>query len=227
MSNPTDPDLSGSHNYAPTTAEWVTSPLMRETEVEPNPLEPTTPPPVQPGLRLAALLIVWSGLLSLGSLFVEFSAGSTSSPAALSGLAAAVFGFLTLFCPMVFAAGGIVRGILLSRSTTHRNLSQVTQFAIGGVVFLLVTFTPLVIQLVSGHGLTTSVLPTPAYWVALAGFLIMLAVAQLVTVIARAPITEQDADDDTRYQQLEDRSRSGIAAIGTKVPPMPPPIAPR
>jgi len=227
MSHPTDPDLPGSHNYAPTTAEWVTSPLMREAEVEPNPLEPTTRPPVKPGLRLAALLIIGSGLLSLGSLFVEFSARNTSSPAAWSGPAAALFWFLTLFCPMVFAVCGIVRGIILSRSTTHRNLSQVTQFAIGGVVFLLVTFAPLVIQLVSGHSLTPGGLPTPAYWVALAGFLIMLAVAQLVTIIARAPITEQDVDDDTRYQRMEDRSRSGIAGIGTKVPPMPPPIAPR
>jgi hypothetical protein len=226
MSHPTDSDLSGSHNYAPTTADWVTSPLMRESEVEPNPLEPTARPPVQSGLRLAELLIIGSGLLALGSLFVEFSGTNAPSPA-WRGLAAAVLAFLTLFCPMVFAVCGIVRGIILSRSTTHRNLSQVTQFAIGGVVFMLVNFAPLVMQVVSGHGLTPGALPTPAYWVALAGFLIMLAVAQLVTIIARAPITEQDAYDDARYQQLEDRSRSGIAGIGTKVPPMPPPIARR
>jgi hypothetical protein len=126
---------------------------------------------------------------------------------------------------MVFAVGGIVRGIILSRSATHRNISQVTQFAIGGVVFQLVIFVPLVIQLVSSHGITPGTLPMPAYWVALAGFLIMLVVAQLVSMIARPPITEQDAYDDAREQKLEEVSRSGGNNIRIRVPPPPPPIS--
>jgi hypothetical protein len=200
---------------------------MREEEVGPNPLEPTARPPVKPGLRLAALLIIGSGLLSLGSLIVEFYAANAASVWAWGGLSAIILLFLTRFCPMVFAIGGIVRGIMLSRSTTHRNLSQVTQFAIGGVVFQLVNFVPLVIQLVSGHGLTPGALPIPAYWVALAGFVIMLAVAQLITMIVRPPFTEQDAYDDARYQKLEEMSRGGNDDIRVKVPPPPPPIAPR
>jgi len=213
------------HHYPPTTAEWVTSPLMREDEVGPNPLEPTARPPVTPGLRLAALLIIGSGLLSLCGLIVEFFVANAASVWAWGGLSAIMLGFLTRFGPLVFAVGGIVRGIMLSRSTTiHRNLSQVTQFAIGGVVFQLVNFAPLVIGLVSGHGLTPGTLPMPAYWVALAGFLIMLTVAQLVTMIARPPITEQDAYDDARFRQLEEVSRSGGNSIRIKVPPPLPPM---
>jgi hypothetical protein len=52
----------------------------------------------------------------------------------------------------------------------------------------------------------------------------MLAVAQLVTMIARPPITEQDAYDDARYQKLEDMSRSGGNGSRVKVPFMPPPV---
>jgi hypothetical protein len=215
------------HHYPPTTAEWATSPLLREQEVESNPLEPSTRPPVKPGLKLAALLIIGSGLLSLGSLIVEFFATNAASPLAGQYATAIIFGILTLFVPIVFAVCGLVRGIMLSQSTTHRNISQVFQFAIGGVVFQLLNFAPLVIQLVSGHGLTPGALPTPAYWLALAGFLLMLVVALLVTIIARPPITEQDAYDDARYRQLEDVSRSGITGRGVKVPVMPPPISHR
>ncbi|PWT72824.1 MAG: hypothetical protein C5B60_09010 [Chloroflexi bacterium] len=223
MQNDHEPSSPLEHHYPPTTAEWVTSPLMREEEVGPNPLEPTARPLVKPGLRLAALLIIGSGLLSLCALIVEISADNAASLSAWGSPTALVFWSLTLFVPMVFAVCGIVRGILLSRSTTHRNLSQVTQFAIGGVVFQLVNFAPLVIGLVSGHGLTPDVLPTPAYWVALAGFLIMLAVAQLVTMIARPPITEQDAYDDARDQKLEEMYKGGYDDIRVKVlPPHPP-----
>jgi hypothetical protein len=224
MQNEHEHSSQSEHHYPPTTAEWVTSPLMRETEVEPNPLEPTPRPAVKPGLRLAALLIIGGGLLSLGGLIVEFYTANAASPSAWQYVTVIIFGILTLFIPMAFAVCGVVWGIILSRSTTHRNLSQVTQFAIGGVVFQLVNFAPLVIQLVSGHGLTPGALPTPAYWVALAGFLIMLVVAQLVTIITRPPITEQDAYDDARYQKLEDMSRSGGNGSRVKVPAMPPPI---
>jgi hypothetical protein len=224
MQNENEHASQSEHHYPPTTAEWVTSPLMRETEVEPNPLESTARPPVKPGLRLAALLIIGSGLLSLGGLIVEFFADKAASLWAWGSPTALAFWSLTLFVPMVFAVCGIVRGILLSRSSTHRNLSQVTQFAIGGVVFQLVNFAPLVIQLISGHGLTPAALPTPAYWVALAGFLIMLVVAQLVNMIARPPITEQDAYDDARYRKLEEMSRGGSDDIRVKVLPPPPPM---
>jgi hypothetical protein len=221
-----EPELSwqSEHHYPPTTAEWVTSPLMREDEVEPNPLEPTARPPVKPGLRLAALLIIGSGLLSLCGLIVEFYSANAASPSAWQSVTVFVFGFLTLFVPMVFAVCGVVRGIILSRSTSYRNISQVTQFAIGGVVFQLVHFVPLVIQLIVGHGLIPGTLPSPAYWIALVGFLMMLAVAQLVTRIARPPITEQDAYDDARYQKLRDMSLSGGNGSRVKVPAMPPPI---
>jgi hypothetical protein len=197
---------------------------MREDEVGSNPLEPTARPPVKPGLRLAALVIIGSGLLSLGSLIVELFAGNAASVWAWGGLSAIILVFLTRFCPMVFAVGGIVRGILLSRSTTHRNLSQVSQFAIGGVVFQLVAFAPLVTQVVSGHGLTPGALPSPAYWVALAGFLIMLAVAELVSMIARPPITEQDVYDEARYHKMEEMSRGANDDIRVKAPPPQPPM---
>jgi hypothetical protein len=180
---------------------------------------------VQLGLWLAALLIIGSGLLAFGGLIVEFFAANAASVWAWGGLPGIILVFLTRFCPMVFAVGGIVRGIMLSRSTTiHGSLSQVTQFASGGVVFLLVSLVYLIIQLVSGQGLTPGALPTSAYWVALAGFLIMLAVAQLVTRIAWPPITEQDAYDAIRYQKLDEMGRSGGNSLRIRVPPPHPPM---
>jgi hypothetical protein len=54
----------------------------------------------------------------------------------------------------------------------------------------------------------------------------MLVVAQLVIMIARPPITEQDAYDDARFRKLEDMSRSGGNGSRVKVPWMPPPMPP-
>jgi hypothetical protein len=52
----------------------------------------------------------------------------------------------------------------------------------------------------------------------------MLVVAQVVTMIARPPITEQDAYNAIRDQKLEEMSRSGGNSIRVRVPPPPPPM---
>jgi hypothetical protein len=67
MSSPGEPEA---HHYHPTTAEWVSSPLLDHDELERNPLEP--PPTGNPSVRLAALLIIITGVLALAGLIVQF-----------------------------------------------------------------------------------------------------------------------------------------------------------
>jgi hypothetical protein len=63
MTNPNHDDLSGLHHYPPTSANWVSSPLAREDEMPPNPLEHSSGG--MPRFRQGAVLVLVGGLLAL------------------------------------------------------------------------------------------------------------------------------------------------------------------
>ena len=133
MSSPGDSEV---HQYPPTTAEWVTSPLPDHDELGHNPLEPV--PEVKPSVRLSAALIIISGLVALASLIVQLYLAKViallGSPSVrASDWIAIVFPIATTIFPLVFAVGGVVRGITLYARVTRRSVVQVLQFASAGL----------------------------------------------------------------------------------------------
>jgi hypothetical protein len=211
MSSPGAPEA---HHYPPTTAEWVTSPLPDHDELERNPLEPA--PEVKPSVRLGAVLIIISGILALAGLIVQIFlanvisrlGGSLWSEARLITIG---FPVVTIIFPMAFAVGGVVRGITLRTRVTRRSVVQVIQFASTGLFLQLLTIPLAFIQIVapgSRSGQTIGDYLGPANWLAWASFLIMLAAAWLIRIVARPPVTQEDVNDLARFQHLVDLNRN-------------------
>jgi len=203
------------HHYPPTTAEWVTSPLGEQDELERNPLEPA--PEVKPGVRLSALLVLISGLLALAALIVQLSQANIFALVSWSvfngfGLTTIGFPMLTIIFPMAFAVGGVVRGITLRAGVTRRSVVQVIQFASTGLFLQLLTIPLAFIQLVASGGRSGQTIGDylgPANWLAWASFLIMLATAWYIRSVVKPPATQEDVTDVARFQHLVDLNRNG------------------
>ena len=223
MSSAGEPEA---HHYPPTTAEWVTSPLLDHDELERNPLEPA--PVVKPSTRFAALLIIITSVLALAGLIVQFYLADVVSGIGLPsfwqiGLTITTIAFpvVTMILPMVFAIGGVVRGISLRSHVTRRNVVQVIQFASAGLFLQLLTIPLAFIQIVapgSRSGQTIGDYLGPANWLSLACFLMMLAAAWFIRVVARPPATEEDVNDEARFQRLVELSRNSSAWRSGKIP---------
>jgi len=205
------------HHYPPTTAEWVTSPLLDHDELGRNPLEPA--PAGKPGTRFAALLIIITSALALAGLIVQFSLAPVVSAIGLTsfwrlGLTITTIAFpvVTMIFPMAFAVGGVVRGISLRSHITRRSVVQVIQFATAGLFLQLLTIPLAFIQIVapgSRSGQTIGDLLGPANWLAWASFLIMLAAAWFIRSVVKPPATQEDIDDEARFRRLVDRGSPG------------------
>ena len=211
MSSPGDSEV---HQYPPTTAEWVTSPLPDHDELGHNPLEPV--PEVKPSVRLSAALIIISGLVALASLIVQLYLAKViallGSPSVrASDWIAIVFPIATTIFPLVFAVGGVVRGITLRAHVTRRSVVQVLQFASAGLALQLLTIPLAVFQIIAPRvrsGQTIGYVLGPANWLALASFLIMLAAAWFIRIVVKPPVTQEDINDEARYRSLVDRGSS-------------------
>ncbi len=212
------------HHYPPTTAEWVTSPLLDNDELGRNPLEPA--PVVNPSVRLGAALIIITSVLALTGLIVQFYVANVSSIVEWSlfrgfGLTAIAFPMVTIIFPMVFAVGGVVRGFTLRTRVTRRSVVQVLQFASAGLFLQLLTIPLAFIQIVaagSRSGQTIGNYLGPANWLSLACFFIMLAAAWFIRIVARPPATEEDVNDEARFQRLVELSRNSSALRSGKIP---------
>ena len=211
MPSPEEPEV---HHYAPTTAEWVTSPLQDHDELEQSPLEPA--PEVKPGVRLGAVLIIFGGILAVASLIVQLYLANVisllGSPSVRStDWIALVVPIVTMIFPLVFAVGGVVRGITLRASVTRRSLVQVLQFASAGLILQLLTIPLALLQIVvpgSRAGQTIGDLLGPANWLAWASFLIMLASAWYVRSVVKPPATQEDFNEEARLRALVERGGS-------------------
>ena len=189
-------------------------PLLEQDKLERNPLEPA--PEVKPGVRLAALLIIISGILALAGLIVQIYLTNVISLVERShlqgpGLLFIAFPMVTMIFPMVFAVGGVVRGITLRTSVTRRSVVQVIQFASTGLFLQLLTIPLAFIQIVapgSRSGQTIGDVLGPANWLAVASFLIMLAAAWFIRIVVKPPATQEDINDEARFRQLVDRGGS-------------------
>jgi hypothetical protein len=214
------------HHYPPTSAEWVTSPLLDHDELERNPLEPA--PVVKPGTRFAALLIIITSVLALVGLIVQFYLADVVSGIGLpsfwqAGLTITTIAFpvVTMILPMIFAVGGVVRGFTLRTRVTRRSVVQVIQFAAAGLFLQLLTIPLAFIQVVapgSRSGQTIGDYLGPANWLSLACFLIMLAAAWFIRIVAQPPATEEDVNDEARFQRLVELSRNSSAWRSGKMP---------
>jgi hypothetical protein len=211
MASPGEPEV---HHYPPTTADWVTSPIQDHDELEQNPLEPA--PKVKPGARLGAVLIIASGILAVASLIVQLylanviSRLGSTSVRTTDGITL-VFPIVTMIFPLVFAVGGVVRGITLRAHVSRRSVVQVLQFASTGLFLQLLTIPLAVLQIVapgSRSGQTIGDVLGPANWLTWASFLIMLAAAWFIRSVVKPPATQEDIDDEARYRSLVDRGSS-------------------
>lgn len=202
------------HHYPPTTAEWVSSPLLEQDELERNPLEPA--PEVKPGVRLGAVLIIISGILAVAGLIVQIYLANVISLVERShlqgpGLLFIAFPMVTMIFPMAFAVGGVVRGITLRASVTRRSVVQVIQFASTGLFLQLLAIPLAFIQIGapgSRSGQTIGDLLGPANWLAVASFLIMLAAAWFIRIVVNPPATQEDVNDEARFRHLGEHGGS-------------------
>jgi hypothetical protein len=117
MTYPTPDDLSGSHHYPPTTADWVSSPLAREDELPPNPLEHSSRG--APRFRLGAVAIIAGGLLAL--------AGSALQVILLSHLPTWSLWLIAL--DSILAVGALVGSVILLFRDTSAHARRVILFA--------------------------------------------------------------------------------------------------
>ncbi len=204
MSSPVERDA---HHYPPTTAQWATSPLLDHEELERNPLEPVSPA-VKPSVRFAASLIILTGVLALAGPTLQFY---LSNVASFSGWSLFwTFALTTIVLPMVImilAVGGVVRGITLRSRVTRRRVVQELQFAAAGVLLQLLNIAlPFlhVAMVPSRVGQSMGTVLGLANWLSVASFLIMLASAWFIRIVARPPGTEEDGNDEARFQHLQD-----------------------
>lgn len=213
MSSPGEPEV---HQYPPTTADWVTSPLREQDELERNPLEPA--PEVKPGVRLGAVLIIISGILALAGLIAQIFLANVISLVGGSlwseaGLITIGFPVVTMIFPLAFAVGGVVRGITLRTRVTRRSVVQVIQFASTGLFLQLLTIPLAFLQIVAPGGRSGQPIGDllgPANWLAWASFLIMLAAAWFIRSVVKPPATQEDVDDEARFRRLVDRDGSRL-----------------
>ncbi len=122
MTYPTQDDLSGSHHYPPTTADWVSSPLTREDELPPNPLEHSSAS--TPRFRVGAVLVIVGGLLAL--------AGSALQVVELSRLPAWSLWLVAL--DSVLAIGAVAGSVILLFRETSVRARRVILFGSAAVV---------------------------------------------------------------------------------------------
>jgi hypothetical protein len=122
---------------------------------------------------------------------------------------------------ILFAVGGVVRDITLRTRVTRKSVVQVLQFATAGVVLQLLDIVlPLIHVAVvpSRSGYTISNFLGPANWLSLVCFLIMLAAAWFIRIVAKPPATAEDTNDEARFQHLVDLNRSGGDVSAGKIP---------
>jgi len=211
MTSPVDPEA---HHYPPTTAEWVTSPLLDQDELERNPLEPA--PTVKPSVRFGTLLIIITSVLALAGLIVEFYLANVISTVEWSvsrgfGLTTIGFQMVTMIFPMAFAVGGVVRGFTLRSQVTRRSVVQVMQFAAAGLFLQILSIPLAFIQIVAAGSRPHQTIGDylgPANWLSIACFLIMLAAAWLIRIVANPAVTAEDIADEARLEHLVEMHRN-------------------
>ena len=200
MSNPSDPYLSGSHNYPPTTADWVTSPLSGDDQLHQNPLEPVHDG--RSGQRLGALLLIAGGLVAIPAVFLQFSEMS------------AWFGWLVVVAVLAIGAAGLavaaaVRGISLLASSGAEHVDQAILLAFGGAFLQIIAAGIVVGLLASG---SRQILGTSGTGVAIAGALCLLLGGSVLRFIVRPQLTglevAEQAEKDRRMVDFT-RGRKG------------------
>jgi hypothetical protein len=201
MSNAANPDSLGSHHYPPTTADWVTSPLAHDDEMQQNPLEPS--PATKPGQRLGALLLIGGGLLAIPGLLLQFA--EMNAWYALPVLVA-----ILAIGAAALAVGAAVRGIsLLARSSAVR-VDQAILLAFASSFVQIIASGIVVVLVASG---SRQILGTSGTVVATVGALCLLLGGSILRFIVRPNLSGlevvEQAEKDKRMVEFTRGRREG------------------
>jgi hypothetical protein len=193
MSSSTTPDPLGTHHYPPTTADWVTSPLADDDELQQNPLEPS--PASKPGQRLGAVLLIGGGLLAIPGLFLQFS--EMSAWYAWSVMVAILVGGAA-----ALAVGAAVRGISLLAGSSAVRVNQAILLAVASSFIQIIASGLEVALLASG---SIQVFGTQGTIVAVASALCLL----LGGIVLRFIVQPEQAEKDRRMVEFTRGRREG------------------
>ena len=193
MSNPTQPDLSDSHHYPPTTADWVSSPLAQQDELLHNPLE-APPSTIKPLLRLGAVLGIGGGLLAIAGSLMQF--------VQMNHLVNWYLWLVLLTSVLAIAAIG--GSLLLPYRVTSRGFQRVLFLDFATIAAQLVA---VVVTLTVANG---RVRPGEGVWVSVVGILLLLVGGGTLRFVSSPEVSGRDLEEQTENgERLGDFTRGG------------------
>jgi hypothetical protein len=196
-----------STRYPPTTAEWVTSPLMRQQALEQNPLEAAPRSSIKASARLGALLAITGGVLGLIGIFIPWATVNVGAGASAvteyDVIKRFYLWYLLLALLSIFASTiAVARGISLLRKTSFRYTNDVIVLGLAGFGTQIANGVTIVVSAAMQPGQVGYTLET-GYGILLFSFLLVLAGGFVTKFIARPAITMQELSDEMKYRRFQ------------------------